>query len=208
MGKETITVDWDSLEDVTKVFRKSKTRFFQLKRESGDGISKKVRKRAIFDACCTIMNTDISSLYADRILDQQPKYFVYAHTDPLRKIAVGFAGITTFATTLGMQHFPFYIGKGTGERHLGFNRSETHRKMIQKIEAIGKEPIAVVLRRGLTESEALQMESKLIDIFGLIPQSGFLANLDEGVQPQERRKFYMESYLALRGINRAMTAGV
>jgi hypothetical protein len=41
--------------------------------------------------------------------------------------------------------------------------------------------------------EALILESKLIDMFGLIASGGKLVNLDEGVNSKERRLKYKEA---------------
>ena len=64
---------------------------------------------------------------------------------------------------------------------------------------LGKAVTVHKVREGLTESEALQIEA----IFGLIPQSGMLANLDEGVKPRERRAMYRGAYKSSRLINSA-----
>lgn len=120
-------------------------------------------------------------------------YYVYAHCDPGFKIALKKNGKTTFAATLGMEYVPFYIGKGSGNRAYDLNRNESHRKVRQKIQRFGKDVAVTILKDGLTELEALCIESKLIDIFGLISQrDGHLVNLDEGVSPNERRKLYKD----------------
>jgi hypothetical protein len=148
-----------------------------------------------------IFNTDISSIYTGLALAESRDYYVYAHLDTSHKIAPGKHGITSFAATLGMDHFPFYVGKGTGERCFETARNETHRKTSQKLKRLGKEIKVIKLKEGLTESEALQLEAKLIDIFGLIPYKGLLTNLDEGHQPEARRALYQDAFLQLRQIN-------
>jgi hypothetical protein len=105
-----------------------------------------------------------------------------------------------------MDYFPFYIGKGTGPRYKELDRNETHRKVCQKIRALGNEPKVFLIKEGLTESAALAYEAKLIDIFGLIPHKGLLCNLDECLDVVRRRAVYRESYDALRAINRNMIA--
>lgn len=49
-----------------------------------------------------------------------------------------------------------------------------------------------IFKDGLTELEALCLESKLIDIFGLIGKGDRLVNLDEGIKSQERQQIYAE----------------
>jgi hypothetical protein len=196
MNSRTFTVDWDSAEGIDRVLHQLKSRIGEL--HARDGKSKRARKFEQLQACQQILETDISSVYAELPLDSERKYYVYAHLDPSRKIAVGVHSVTTFAATLGLTFFPFYIGKGIGDRCFDLNRSETHRKIVQRIKARGQDVEVVKLREGLTESEALQFEAKLIDIFGLIPYKGRLANLDEGMKPQERRSLYREALLTLR----------
>ncbi len=194
-------LDWDDLDSVRKVFNQSKSRYFELKREQDKSLTRKERLADIFLACNEILTTDISSVYATLKLDPEKKYYVYAHLDTTKKIAPGVNAMTTFAASLGMEYFPFYVGKGTYTRCDNFNRNETHRKVIQKIKRAGKDPIVFKIKEGLSESEALQYESKLIDIFGLIPQAGYLSNLDEGVNSDERRLLYKDSLIRIRSIN-------
>lgn len=88
---------------------------------------------------------------------------------------------------------PFYIGKGKGTRSTDLNRNETHRKVRQKIQKFGKDIIVFKIAENLTEKEALILESKLIDIFGLMSFKGRLVNLDEGIAVKERRQKYQKS---------------
>lgn len=150
------------------------------------------KKQQMFDSCIGILNSDISHVYSDLRLDPAPVYYTYAHLDPSRKVAIGKNGITTFAATLGMDNFPFYIGKGRGNRAYQLNRNETHRKICQRIRSFDKEPIVFIIKSNLTELDALAYESKLIDIFGLLPNGGRLANLDEGINKEERRQVYFQ----------------
>lgn len=124
------------------------------------------------------------------VLDTRPIYYVYAHSDPDKNIAIGKCGKTTFAATIGMKKLPFYIGKGVHKRAYELNRNETHRKIRQKLHTFGKEIHVSILKDGMTELDALMMESKLIDIFGLITTGGRLVNLDEGINNKERRLLY------------------
>ncbi len=110
--------------------------------------------------------------------DAEPNYYVYAHVDPdvgpfsCPKIAGGsYKGI------------PFYIGKGTGKRAYDMKRNEGHGVALRQILASGKtaEDIVRIKFSGLTESKALEIESKLIYFFGTRFQNrqfGMLLNLD------------------------------
>jgi hypothetical protein len=83
---------------------------------------------------------------------QELKYYAYMLTDPT-------------------DSRPFYIGKGTANRvfnHLAFALSETEEQNLKyyKIRAIingGSQVEHVVVRHGLTEKEALQIEAAVID---------------------------------------------
>ncbi len=198
--KKLIEVDWDSLPDVGKLLNVAKSRYFELNRGLTGAPSRKERHQKTFDACATIFNADLTHLY-EGSFDLTPKYYVYTHLNTSALIAPGVSAITTFAATLGMTHFPFYIGKGTGDRCNNLNRSESHRKIVQKLRKMDREPKAVILKDRLTELEALMMESKLIDIFGLIPYGGYLTNLDEGLNSRERHLCYPKAFAALRKIN-------
>lgn len=105
---------------------------------------------------------------------------------------MGKCGITSFAASIGMKHIPFYVGKGTGNRYKDLNRNETHRKIRQKLNKFNKDIEVEIVKDNLTEKEALILESKLIDIFGLLPNGGRLVNLDEGIKSEERKSRYIE----------------
>ena len=201
MHKE-FSVDWDSLDEVSRAFNRTKSRFFELKRIADGQPSKKERERRVFDACQAILHADISQVYSGLILDQAPVYYVYAHLDTAHRVAVGRAGITSFAATIGLSFWPFYIGKGVGDRWCDLNRNETHRKVRERMSRAARVPATVKIADGLTESAALQLESKLIDIFGSIASGGNLCNLDEGLYPEHRRSLYLSEYRMLRPLNR------
>jgi hypothetical protein len=206
MSTRTVTLDWDSLEEVSRLFNQSKSRFFELKREATGTPSRKQRYREVFEACKTIWDTDISAVYSGLKLDEENKYYVYAHLDGGKKIAIGVNAITTFAATLGFTHAPFYIGKGSGNRLYEKDRNETHRKVRQKIDQMGQEATVFTVCDSLTESEALQREAKLFDIFGLMSHGGRLCNLDEGSNASARRELYKAPLLLLRKINQELYA--
>lgn len=199
MGIKVFALDWDSANEISKALNQLKSRIGEL--HARTGTSSRTRKARQLQVCQTIFNTNISQLYEGLPLDVEKKYYVYAHLDTSHRIVAGKHGVSTFAATLGMPCFPFYIGKGCGDRCFDLNRSETHRKVAQRLRFMDQQIGVVVLQSGLTESEALQMEAKLIDIFGLIPYGGLLANLDEGHRPYDRRNLYRESFMLLRHIN-------
>jgi hypothetical protein len=205
--EKTIIVNWDSYEELSRLFNQVKARYCELRRIATRTPSKKERNRRVFNACQEIWQTDISALYTGSY-DAHPKYYVYAHLDTTRKIAAGVSAKTTFAALLGMSHWPFYVGKGIGDRCEELVRNETHRKVRERIHKLGKEITVVKIKENLTEAEALQYESKLIDIFGLVTNNGLLSNLDEGLLPNKRRERYMNSYLSLAKINTPLTERV
>ncbi|HEX4793006.1 MAG TPA: hypothetical protein VH370_04395 [Humisphaera sp.] len=62
---------------------------------------------------------------------------------------------------------PFYIGKGQGNRvfgHLRDSQDSEKVKVIKELEKQNREPILEILKYGLTESEALLVESTAIDL--------------------------------------------
>ena len=190
MRVKNFEVDLDSVEDCQKLINQLKSNIGELRILTHG--SKKQRVRSVFEACQKIYNTDISDLYRHLDLDPNPIYYVYTHSEPSKKIAIGKNGISTFAATLGMELIPFYVGKGVGDRAYDLNRNETHRKVRQKLQQFGQEVSVKILKSGLTEMGALILESKLIDMFGLIASGGKLVNLDEGVNSKERRLKYKD----------------
>lgn len=199
---KTIKINWDSFDEVNKTLSMLKSRKGELQKTHLGIPSKKERNILVFEACQNIFNADISAIYSDLKLDTEPKYYVYSHLNTGWKIAINKHGISTFAATIGFEFLPFYIGKGVGQRCFELNRNETHRKTCQKLKQLGKEPKIIKIAENLTESEALQIESKLIDIFGLITSGGNLTNLDEGFRPNERRKIYLNDFISLRKYNK------
>jgi len=199
--EKSFTVDWDSYESISLLGNKIKCRLGEL---NPNRISKKEKVRRELEICKKIYETNIKEVYFNSNLDEREIYYVYAHLDTSRPIAIGRQGKTTFAATLGMDFFPFYIGKGTGDRLSELNRNETHRKVRQKIESLGKKVKVIKIKDNLTELDALTLESKLIDIFGLIPHKGLLSNLDEGINKDNRREFYRKEFDQLTLLNRML----
>jgi len=193
-----IEIDSQSEEELKTLLPWTKSMLGNLRSQCGE-YSKKDRSRDVFDACVKIYNTDISHLYGEQSTEE--KYYVYCHCDPSRNIAIHKHGVSTFAATLGLKYLPFYVGMGQGNRAFDFDRNETHRKYRQKIQALGLDVSPVIIKDGLSRSEALSLESKLIDIFGLIVNNGFLVNLDEGKNNKDRRNLYSEELIKISRIN-------
>jgi len=96
---------------------------------------------------------------------------------------------------------PFYIGKGDKKRVNNFNsRSRFHQKRLNKLLKQGykKEELVLILKDGLTDREARELESKLILFFGcntgdkykcLYSGSGILMNLTYEPFPEKYKKF-------------------
>jgi hypothetical protein len=186
-------VDWNSIEQLKTLRSKIDRRLNQL-----IVVEKKYKKShvEVYDSCMKIYLTDISSLYEDRNdLNEQKNFYVYAHCDPFFGLKADTNGKIAFASMLGLTHLPFYIGKGTGTRAYDLNRSESHRKKRQFIENSNKEVMVSILQDNLTEKEALMIESKLIDIFGLTSFGGWLVNLDEGSNNHQRKQIYFDDYI-------------
>lgn len=199
--EKTFTVDTASEESCQKLIGILKSYLGEI-RVKDRGLTSAERKKQVFEACNAIWNTPIDSVYSQEKLDASPKFYVYAHLDSTRKIAIGKDGKTTFAASIGMEFFPFYIGKGIGSRAFDINRNETHRKVRERMASFGYEPIVKILKDDLTEVEALSLESKLIDIFGLVTNRGRLTNLDEGLKKLERRALYREHLNVLSQLHR------
>ena len=182
--------DETSLDDMLRCLNVLKTKIGQ-KRKELSGISKNESSILKFNAGMEIIETDISGIFRGCELDEVRRYYVYAHCYPDKKIVLNKRHWQScILASVGGSHQPFYIGKGTGERCYDLNRNGTHKKIRQHIKKFGAEVEVTILRDNLTESEALELESKLIDIYGVQGKGGKLANLDEGIKCEERRALY------------------
>lgn len=75
---------------------------------------------------------------------------------------------------------PFYIGKGTGNRawdHLVSPDDSPRGKRIKSIQNDGCKVLISILADGLTEFQALKLESELISAFGTVSTGGCLTNV-------------------------------
>ena len=108
------------------------------------------------------------------------KYYTYVYLDP-RKVGHYVYGDYEF------NNEPFYIGKGCGDRfkeHLRESslkiKSHKNRK-INKILSMGLEPIIIIVSENIFESDAFELEKKLIKIIGRYDlKNGPLTNITDG----------------------------
>ncbi len=190
MKLRTLEVDFDDKNSLRKAFNLIKPRMVEL--EKRERTSNKEYNKIVFQACNEIFEYDISHIYKNKY-ESNEEYYVYAHCDPSLPINLNKKnphGKLTFASLLGLKHIPFYIGKGVGNRAYDLNRNETHRKTRYFMKERGRDIEVYIIRENLTEAKALEIESKLIDIFGLKLLGGYLVNLDEGVSSKERQFLY------------------
>lgn len=185
---KTITYDSSSLQSMMHALNRLKSDIGNLK--SKDCGSRNQREDSILVACRAILATDISVLYGFDCAADRKEHYVYAHCDSTKPVFGSRLGRARFASELGLEFWPFYIGKGVGNRFESLERNETHKKVRQMLSSVGKEVHVVKLAERLTERQALALESKLIDIFGLRTVGGLLVNLDEGAAPSKRRALY------------------
>lgn len=131
-----------------------------------------------------LMNQDWSHLFSG---NQERKYYVYIHYEPNE---TGL-GIRFFHKKMGLKikGLPFYVGKGTGDRAYDLNRNQGHGEVLRGLKAkgLGADDIVYIVKKRLTEAEALELESKLIYFFGTKYEKGrrgILVNLDVPPRPE------------------------
>ena len=199
-----MNIDWNSIESLRALRSKIDRRLNQL-----TSLEKKHKKshQSVFESCVHIHNFDIGSMYDGMELSQERRFYVYAHCDPFFKFKADTNGKIAFASTIGLDYLPFYVGKGEGNRAYELNRNEGHRKKRQFIEGSQKEVQIRIIKDNLTELEAFMLESKLIDIFGLTSFGGWLVNLDEGVNNSNRKQLYFDDYININKMLKMSSAG-
>lgn len=122
-----------------------------------------------------LLEQDWSHLFNGNI---ERKYYVYFHKAGKRKIIFNHEKVSFDCTG-----YPFYVGKGTGDRAYDLNRNQGHGKILDqlKLQKKSSKDIVFIVKDCLTESEALELESKLIYFFGTKYEKnrrGILVNLD------------------------------
>lgn len=127
----------------------------------------------------SLVRQDWSHLFDSANYSDEEKFYVYAHVDPdARFFRVG----KKYGGCFG--GLPFYIGKGCGKRAYDLKRNQGHGKKLRTVLSKNWEPsdIVFIVKDGLSEAEAYELESKLIYFFGTKYQedrpSGTLYNLD------------------------------
>lgn len=125
-------------------------------------------------------------------------YYVYYHVNPNTDKFCCQKSFDDGDVLVRFSGTPFYIGKGKGERYKRLNnRCTSHINLLNTYYESGYEPddICKILQDGLTEIEALELESKLITFFGCYTETipmkkhftgmpnGTLINSDVGKRP-------------------------
>jgi hypothetical protein len=196
----TYEVDYDDPNQLKKIAYKLLHRRNKVLQEKGyNGISfngSNLHVGKVMPLFEDIYNTDLSSVYERSSISTN--YYVYLHCDPTKKIHVSVDIKHLFlASKFNISHVPFYVGKGIGNRWQHLDRNDSHRKIRSKLikQSLDIKPIKII--DNLSETQALEIESKLIDILGLkaLSEFGMLVNLDEGHNAKERRSLYTEPCL-------------
>lgn len=130
-----------------------------------------------------IIDSDWSALFSG---DLCRKYYVYLHVKPSR-VPIDF-NEAEHGIDLKVSGVPFYVGKGSGGRAFDLKRNEGHGRVLRSLKENGvdAEKIVCIVKDGMTEPEALELESKLIYFFGTqfeAGRKGILVNLEIPARP-------------------------
>lgn len=168
--------DNDFTEERTRIIEFNSSQLLSL-----PNLSQPCHIRSRYLSC--LLAQDWSELFPDNG-NSKNEYYVYVHTDPSDKVFV-----TDSASGGNYGGTPFYVGKGIGARAYDLKRNQGHGKKIKDVLSKGydKESIVKIVFLGLSESKALEIESKLIYFFGSIyekPNGASLYNLDIPSRPK------------------------
>lgn len=194
--EKTFTVDWDDLNSIKNLRNTLNERTRLLNDLKPKSSQKEGKKGKQFEACLEIYNKNLEGLFFSS-RSEPKKYYTYVHCNPLEPVSIKKDAKSAFAATLGAEFKPFYVGKGIGNRCEKLERNETYRKIVQVLNLKGLKPKIKIIADELEESKALELESKLIDIFGLQIYGGWLTNLDEGHAAKTRRDRYAYAFTLL-----------
>jgi hypothetical protein len=175
-------------KDLKDVFLNAKKIMSERGISDRPGRVKDFRVEANIDVDC-YFSEDWSHLF-DFECSKSTRYYVYIHVDPRVKRfhQLGLKGVGK----------PFYVGKGVGSRAHSKTRSKPHRDLISEIlsEGYDMSDIVHIYKSDMDELSALELESKLINLFGCrceMPKlvkpyisgrkAGLLINTDTGRRP-------------------------
>lgn len=205
MDKKIFEIDMTSiveLDSVIKQLVKIKKSLINAAPEKNIKQEQRVASdRKMYESINSIYDSVITDIYKDIDDNIVSDYYVYFHCDPTYPISAIKDAKNLFAALIGLTHRPFYVGMGCGDRCYDTTRNDSYAKKKQQLSRNKTNILIMKHSSGLLKSEALALESKFIDIFGLISYSPFnwLVNLDEGKDKDARRDLYIKgSHRALR----------
>lgn len=201
---------YDEIRAIQSIFTKAVNDEMKFRKKSGEKIklvkckttkampipetSNKLRNRIRYIQFIVDQKWDY--LFEDIEEGGDAKYYVYSHTDPTKKEY-------DLKGKLNIDGLPFYIGKGSGGRCYDLNRNQGHGLKLNSLlnEGFNKDHIVNIVKHGLTERQALALESKLIYLFKTIyedPEHGLLYNLDTGRRPNFDEETILRSNFVIR----------
>ena len=193
----TLEYDPQNMESMLRAFNILKSDMGVLSKQLKGLPSRRDADAAFRVACSNILATDATKLYGFSSSSQPRGYYVYLHCDSRAPINIKAEGLQGFLANHGVTHMPFYVGKGKGDRLYDLSRNDSHGKFLATLKSFGKAPVIQKFAESLTEYEALALESKLIDLLGLLVKGGKLVNLDEGFRVAERRELYKKDLVVI-----------
>jgi len=188
--KKTFDIDYDDPKDLKKFIVILQKQRKELLRKLGydeiyfNGSKNNVNK--ILPLFEQMLQTNLG--YEEK--NTTNNFYVYFHCNPLKNLNIKSDVKHLFLASKfsQMRYVPFYVGKGTKDRYLELNRNDSHRKIRSQILKFKKDIVPIKVIENLSESQALEYETKFMDILGLImlSKNGMLVNLDEGKENNKR----------------------